>query len=382
MERMPRRKLGFTLVELLVVIAIIGILVALLLPAVQAAREAARRMSCSNNLKQVGLALHNYHDTYKTLPPRAVGPIRSQGWAYTGSNNVVGGAFSWTVLVLPYMEGGTASDGISSFVRGVTANVPNNHAVYSRITSANTTNSYENAGLLCPSGPRSTQVVASAVTPAAPAGQPAWNNTGTIGRLSYKACVGGGSTPAANINNTVNNARANVQCDGVFSYVRGAGFADMSDGTSNVVVIGEVAMMYTKPGNFIGTVANKAVSNTNGANATAANHNPNPCAPTAAEVTAKAYAGSFAAAGFQSQLWHWGDVAHSGFTTVDPPNGPSCTNGANGGANASIAASSYHPGGAQVCLGDGSVTFISETIDRVVWRRAGDKADSQPVQLP
>lgn len=106
-----RARSGFTLVELLVVIAIIGILVALLLPAVQAAREAARRMQCSNNMKQIALALHNYHDTYKTfasghvltnIPPGPTG-------CYTGSPQTFPGA-PWTALILPYIEQGTIYD--------------------------------------------------------------------------------------------------------------------------------------------------------------------------------------------------------------------------------------------------------------------------------
>src|SRR5688572_11552964 len=109
MVPIARRKLGFTLVELLVVIAIIGVLVALLLPAVQAAREAARRTQCSNNLKQYGLAIHNYHDTFKAIPP---GGYPDPGWAvWAGQSPAIG----WQVRVLPFAEQQPLWDNVEAF---------------------------------------------------------------------------------------------------------------------------------------------------------------------------------------------------------------------------------------------------------------------------
>jgi type II secretory pathway pseudopilin PulG len=360
-----------------VVIAIIGILVALLLPAVQAAREAARRMSCSNNLKQVALALHNYHDTYKQMPPRSVGPIQT---IHEGLNL---GGLSWAVLTLPYVEGQSASDAITTAVKGdatVKAPAPNItgagahtntvNTVYTRVSPGHQ-QSFEFGGFLCPSGPRATQLQAAVNSVAN------YVAGGTLGRLSYKACIGGNSMNSAA--NTVWSGR-NQNADGTFSYLRGTNFADMTDGTSNVVVIGEVAMMYTQPGKFIGSVAaaNTGVTITNGV--------ADPCAGTYALAT-KTIGAPYTSqnAGIQSMSWASGFPLYSSFATVYPPNGPSCAGyddvNANVVGSAAIAASSYHPGGCQAALGDGSVRFWSETIDRNTWARIGDKADGQPVQM-
>ena len=113
-RRKPLPEKGFTLVELLVVIAIIGILVALLLPAVQAAREAARRMQCSNNLKQFGLALHNYHDVYKAFPPRRGG---TAGYGYVGATDRYDGNYdrkSAFIFLLAFLEQQPLADQVAA----------------------------------------------------------------------------------------------------------------------------------------------------------------------------------------------------------------------------------------------------------------------------
>jgi prepilin-type N-terminal cleavage/methylation domain-containing protein len=132
MPRTTRLSRAFTLVELLVVIAIIGVLVALLLPAVQAAREAARRLQCSNHLKQIGLAMHNYHDAMRTFP----------------SGTIVSNTLSWRVFILPQMEQQTLYERFS-FDSGLWNGGTNNEGPNKLIHALN-----KIPGYLCPSAER------------------------------------------------------------------------------------------------------------------------------------------------------------------------------------------------------------------------------------
>src|ERR1700754_4477760 len=115
----PRPRKGFTLVELLVVIAIIGILVALLLPAVQQARESARRSQCQNNLKQLGIALHNYLETHRHFPPSSTNDVEQGGWITDPLSRHL---HSWVTLTLPYVDGGNLYSTVDFNVSSLHAN--------------------------------------------------------------------------------------------------------------------------------------------------------------------------------------------------------------------------------------------------------------------
>jgi prepilin-type N-terminal cleavage/methylation domain-containing protein len=120
-----RRHLGFTLVELLVVVAIIGVLIGLLLPAVQAARESARRSNCANNIKQIGLALHSYHESNKGLPPSYYDNVPQGNSSVAQADNVV---MAWSAFILPFAEGSELYDSFLQATSNLTLNWHNTSA--------------------------------------------------------------------------------------------------------------------------------------------------------------------------------------------------------------------------------------------------------------
>ncbi|MDZ7617038.1 MAG: DUF1559 domain-containing protein [Patescibacteria group bacterium] len=203
---MSVRRTGFTLVELLVVIAIIGILIALLLPAVQSAREAARRMQCSNNLKQIGLALHNYHAAHRVFPPGGITPIPKTTCLLSGTEGK-GGA-PWSVFILPFLEQMTKYneyDFNKTFASLYWETSAGNHSVQFRPNSA----------FQCPSDPVS---------------------SGERCNTNYFACQGGGATPKCSATAFVGRAFFD---NGLFQNNSSVKIEQIRDGSSNVFMVGE-----------------------------------------------------------------------------------------------------------------------------------------------
>jgi len=202
------KRFGFTLVELLVVIAIIGVLVALLLPAVQQAREAARRMTCSNHLKQLGIAMHNYHDTHLVFPPGVLAARLNLGMPSNPR------AMSWMPMVLPFMEQGALYDQLAPHIITTSSASFPSELMNTKI-----------ATLMCPSDPNSGQ------TGEAHGAGTADNNNGFHG--NYLLCSGAEEITEANSTNL----------SGMFWYLSKSSFASVIDGTSNTVMGAEILLV-------------------------------------------------------------------------------------------------------------------------------------------
>lgn len=320
---MNQRK-AFTLVELLVVIAIIGILIALLLPAVQAAREAARRSQCTNNLKQLGIAMHNFHDTYKEFPCTACQTgLREPGYVGNPQDGWTNGRDRWSYLtvLLPFFEQGPLYDefmnnqlAITRPWHDTTNSVPNEF-MRGRITT-----------IICPSD-----------------AQASYTHGTNLAPTSYH-CNRGDYWLGWNW----------YECRGVFG--RGGrtvqNMASVKDGTSNTMAISEAK---------IGVLGSNKVTEAIAIGVAGANGAP-PSVCLAAVGPDNEYTTGVETGGWQIG-WRWADaiVPYTPWYVMLPPNGPSC--GVRGENWAIVTSSSYHPGGCNVCMVDGSVRFMSETVD-------------------
>jgi prepilin-type N-terminal cleavage/methylation domain-containing protein/prepilin-type processing-associated H-X9-DG protein len=369
-----RYRRGFTLVELLVVIAIIGILVGLLLPAVQAAREAARRMQCQNSIRQMGLAAHNFESAMKYFPPRRHTVVlpNATGVPVTYSSDA-----SPQVFLLAYIEQGNKnnqwnlnynanSGAIITPVWGASA--PGGNVPAPGIPALANANSAARTGdipmYLCPSDPSNMlQNVAG----------------GDAGRSNYMVSTGVNA-----------DYRGGQPGDGIFAMpnpsngqlLRGPTHGSISDGTSNTAMFGE-----TKRGNFRNDMTGQFDHTTHMMNGTAfttaelidgrniALCNPGPVGSTYFRYVGLQYYRSAVSSLFA-------------YSHTLPPNWNRKTQtvatqkfgcGNTSFAQAHIPASSYHTGGANVCYADGSTRLVADGVDFVAWQSLGSRAGGEVV---
>ncbi|MDR1384294.1 MAG: DUF1559 domain-containing protein [Planctomycetaceae bacterium] len=353
---------GFTLVELLVVIAIIGILIALLLPAVQAAREAARRMQCTNNLKQLGIAVHNFHSANKRIPGAMEDPLwmgydsRIQGGGAKKEVNV----YSGTTLLLPFVEQQTLYDTITARLEASIANGtvrPFPSAIDYLSTTTRTDTDFEtgeqNMVNDFPDNPFATQVSAFRCPSES---STKFSHGERWGRINYAWNYG-------DIPEWTNSASP-LGYRGIWFYGRGGRkitFSHLIDGTSNTLLFAEIAVSESYSDNKIrsGIVYNSSIRRDSAPSACAAE---------------RGSGGTFVSSDTRSiKGWSWGDGRKQhAVNTILPPNQPSCVDATSGSGGEGetytvfrtnfLTASSYHSGGVNCALVDGSVRFISETI--------------------
>ena len=368
----PRAR-GFTLIELLVVIAIIGVLIGLLLPAVQAAREAARRAQCTNNLKQMGLAMHNYLSATGTFPPGGIQVGRMAHVNATDGSRATNGWGNWSghALLLPYMEQQAVYNSINFF--WATASDGNEQNTQS--TAANTVIN----AFLCPSSPD---------YPTTGARAPA---------NSYFASVGSSLNqygPANGLSMDPSNGwQLSCPANGVFPS-SGPGYStrDITDGTSNTVAFGEWRLgdnsgaKLSIPQDMIMTTTFPANA-TNGSpllNMPAGGGNFNAWIQTCAGAAVASINTSNQRSTIGSD-WAEGLFAHTLGNTLVPPNSnyPNCYILLGGGDQdygyGAIGSSSYHSGGANFAMADGSVRFIKSSVNQITYWALGSRNNGEVI---
>ena len=358
------RRRAFTIVELLVVIAIIGILVALLLPSVQAAREAARRMSCSNNLKQLGLGIHNYHSTYKRMPIHGTGPTRewnnSAGGAFGDSSPGGGGGYtrlelSYLVGLLPYVEQQNLWQDIS----------------HPLLDDANR--------LWSAFGPRAAQPlyppwVTEIPTYRCPS-DPGFGAP-SLGRTNYAACTGDSFYDAENgvtiwrfgrwqyETDSRQMQRARCGMRGAFVPRKSMRFRDIEDGLSNTMFLGEIAT-------DLGDRDIRTHASTNNGGTLVVLDNPATCRdalmpiqidPDRPQFWDPGYTIAGAVVTRRGYRWAIFHPLQTQFNSILPPNSEVCLAG-HTDTRGIVPPSSRHPGGCHILMGDGSVQFFSDSID-------------------
>jgi prepilin-type N-terminal cleavage/methylation domain-containing protein len=361
-----RRKNGFTLIELLVVIAIIGILVALLLPAIQAAREAARRTQCLNNLKQIGVALHNYHSAFQRFPTQTTGSKPNAG------GGCGGGFFSWMVPVLPYLEQQALFDSIdlnvgmmdrcdmatSGHYVGLTISASHRNAD-AAATAVST--------FLCPSDSYEATRTLGTANPAP------GNYTGNVGWVTGTKGLDGNVAPVEQSNGFFGIDNPKKRDPWQQPVVASRHF---SDGLSHTAAVSE--RQITNAQRLQDLASAPASQQSYCAGTTGVSRTLPEWVSYCEHVTLPDF--TYSSPIGRAWISGWSAVGNT-YMHVNPINMRSCHlyGGEDDGMNL-ITPSSAHPGGVLVLMGDGHVNFVAQEVDMPIWWSMGSRGggEAQP----